>query len=79
MRQVAAFLLSFGLPGIQLVSKVESEALLRIESPMSPPEWALLERELIQANSDAIVEFYATYNLYPVVKDKLTNKAKVNY
>ena len=24
-------------------------------------------------------EFYATYNLYPVVKDKLTNKAKVNY
>jgi len=24
-------------------------------------------------------EFYATYNLYPVVKDKLSNKAKVNY
>ena len=24
-------------------------------------------------------EFYATYNLYPVIKDKLSNKAKVNY
>jgi len=24
-------------------------------------------------------EFYATYNLYPVVKDKLNNKSKVNY
>lgn len=25
------------------------------------------------------VEFYATYNLYPVFKDKLKNKAKVSY
>ena len=24
-------------------------------------------------------EFYATYDLYPVIKDKLSNKAKVNY
>jgi len=29
---------------------------------MSPPLWAMLERELLRANSAAVSEFYATYN-----------------
>lgn len=29
--------------------------------PMQPPEWALLERELLRANAAACEEFYAHY------------------
>ena len=32
-----------------------------IDTPMSPPEWALLERELLAANSAACEEFYEKY------------------
>jgi hypothetical protein len=34
---------------------------LRVESPMEPPAWALLERELLRANARACEEFYARY------------------
>ena len=34
---------------------------LAIESPMTPPDWALLERELLQANARACREFFAKY------------------
>lgn len=34
---------------------------LLIETPMSPPTWALLERELIRASSVACEEFFARY------------------
>lgn len=34
---------------------------LRITSPMSPPTWALLERELLRANTAACEEFFAKY------------------
>jgi hypothetical protein len=34
---------------------------LRIETPMPPPEWALLERELFRANTAACEEFFARY------------------
>ena len=33
----------------------------RIETPMSPPTWALLDRELLRANTDACREFFARY------------------
>ncbi len=32
-----------------------------IDSPLSPPAWALLERELIRANTEACEEFFARY------------------
>src|SRR5262245_59739159 len=35
--------------------------LIEIDTPMSPPAWALLERELLQANAAACAEFYARY------------------
>ncbi|MDA7916845.1 hypothetical protein N9B49_01340 [bacterium] len=31
---------------------------VRISTPMSPPEWALLQRQVLAASSDAIAEFY---------------------
>lgn len=34
---------------------------LRITTPMTPPTWALLERELLAANSRACKEFFAYY------------------
>lgn len=34
---------------------------LVVDSPMPPPEWALLERELLRANTAACQEFYARY------------------
>ena len=34
---------------------------LVVDTPMSPPEWALLERELLRANTDACEEFFAKY------------------
>jgi hypothetical protein len=38
-----------------------AEAVIRIGSPMSPPTWALLERELLRANTAACEEFFAKY------------------
>jgi hypothetical protein len=34
---------------------------LRVKTPMPPPEWALLERELLRANSAACQQFYDRY------------------
>ncbi len=34
---------------------------LRMETPLAPPTWALLERELLRANSHACREFFAYY------------------
>ena len=34
---------------------------LDVDSPMLPPGWAVLERELLRANSDACREFFAKY------------------
>ena len=35
--------------------------LIRIDRPLPPPNWALLQRALIQANTDACKEFYGRY------------------
>jgi hypothetical protein len=34
---------------------------LRIDAPVSPPAWALLQRQLLKANADACREFFARY------------------
>ena len=34
---------------------------MRLETPMAPPAWALLERELLRANARACEEFFARY------------------
>jgi len=35
--------------------------IISIKSPMAPPEWALLERQVLQANTDACRAFFDTY------------------
>jgi hypothetical protein len=38
-----------------------AEPVVRIDSPMAPPAWALLERELLRANTAACEEFFGKY------------------
>ncbi|HEX5102567.1 MAG TPA: hypothetical protein VFV87_02070, partial [Pirellulaceae bacterium] len=38
-----------------------AEPTIRIDTPMLPPAWALLERELLRANAAACEEFFARY------------------
>jgi hypothetical protein len=38
-----------------------SDIAIRIETPLAPPSWALLERELLHANERACEAFYARY------------------
>src|SRR5439155_22510561 len=38
-----------------------AETTLTVESPMPPPGWALLEREVLRANAAACREFFARY------------------
>jgi hypothetical protein len=38
-----------------------ARAVVRLESPMSPPGWALLERELLRAHHRACLEFFDRY------------------
>lgn len=40
---------------------LNNNGLISIESPMTPPTWALLERELLKANTDACYEFFDKY------------------
>jgi hypothetical protein len=46
--------------GVHPVS-ASTDVTIRIDTPMSPPGWALLERELLRANVRACQEFYARY------------------
>ena len=48
------------LAGIAAPARAE-ETVLDIASPMTPPEWALLQRELLAANTAACVEFFNRY------------------
>ena len=51
---------AFALAGVTTPARAE-EAVLDISSPMTPPEWALLQRELLAANTAACVEFFNRY------------------
>jgi hypothetical protein len=44
---------------IQGAEALAQGPLLTIDTPMSPPAWALLERSLLQANASACKEFYS--------------------
>jgi len=42
-------------------SLVKADVAISIKSPMTPPSWALLERELLKANTEACKEFFDKY------------------
>ena len=48
-------LLTLLLSSLFLISAQDN---IKITTPMSPPGWALLERELLDASSEAVTEFY---------------------
>src|SRR3954451_18859390 len=48
------------LPAVPLSARCAGPALL-VDSPLPPPAWALLERELLRANAAACREFFARY------------------
>ncbi len=56
-----AGLLITAAPGVVLRASEVGEVRIRLETPMPPPSWALLERELLRANVRACEEFYARY------------------
>ncbi|MCB0689643.1 MAG: hypothetical protein KDC53_24050, partial [Saprospiraceae bacterium] len=45
----------------QIKSDIGKTVIISVESPMNPPTWALLERELLKANAAACREFYNKY------------------
>src|SRR5258706_7958460 len=46
---------------VRASARLRAAPKLNIETPMSPPTWALLERELMRASSVACEEFFAHY------------------
>src|SRR5262245_19725295 len=51
----ACWRLGVSVPG------VAQEKVLKVTTPMSPPAWALLERQVLDASSDACREFFRKY------------------
>ncbi len=51
------------LPLVPLLATAAAPAgpVLNIDSPMGPPEWALLQRELLRVQGDAVQAFYERY------------------
>ena len=47
--------------GSVCLGRLEAQVTLSIETPMTPPNWALLERALLRANTTACEEFFARY------------------
>ncbi len=55
-------ILAFGIPGLTLTADSGLGGnRVTIDQPMSPPNWALLERELLRANTTACREFFDRY------------------
>src|SRR5258707_179407 len=47
--------------GEATMRRTGQEPVIRIDAPVAPPYWALLERELIRAQSQAIEEYFDHY------------------
>ncbi|MCP5113244.1 MAG: NAD-dependent epimerase/dehydratase family protein, partial [bacterium] len=43
------------------LSNAAAEPIIEVRQPMTPPEWALLEREVLRAGSEAVDLFYDKY------------------
>jgi hypothetical protein len=52
---------ALGLAALLPVAAFAQSAVIDVKTPMRPPEWALLERELFRANTAACEEFFNRY------------------
>jgi hypothetical protein len=50
-----------GLLAMPAIGAEPMELTVRVETPLAPPGWALLERELLRANARACEEFFSRY------------------
>jgi hypothetical protein len=57
LRACASVLCALSLPGLATAQ----EKVLKVTTPMSPPGWALLERQVLSASSEACRAFYNRY------------------
>src|SRR5881275_566767 len=57
----AACLATYAIVPVFVLAAGADESAIRIDSPMAPPAWALLERELLKANAAACEEFFKKY------------------
>jgi len=46
---------------VALIKNVSCDTTIKVNTEMAPPNWALLERELLQANAEACQEFFEKY------------------
>jgi hypothetical protein len=58
---ISRLVLSLLLVGSLAVPAAAAQPVIAIEEPMSPPTWALLEREVLKASSAACREFFDHY------------------
>ena len=57
-----AMVLSLSLLSVCIPAEVDGqEPTISVETPLSPPGWALLERQLIKTNTVACREFFEKY------------------
>jgi hypothetical protein len=61
MRSKSLVALFVGMAVGGVAKAAAGEVTIAIDTPMSPPAWALLERELLRANTLACEEFFARY------------------
>src|SRR5262249_331593 len=61
LRWLAALLVVAARAGCPAHAKEPAAATVRITTPMPPPGWALLERELLRAQERACLEFFDRY------------------
>src|SRR4051794_15785703 len=54
-------LLAFLLPLVLTTAAYADDVTVRVATPVAPPGWALLERELLRANAAACREFFDRY------------------
>ena len=59
MKRTLVVILVLAMTGSSLPSSAEES--VAIDSPMTPPAWAVLERELLRANAEACTDFYEKY------------------
>ncbi len=57
MKKIKFYLIIFILLLISFAKANQAQPVIEIKTPMPPPEWALLERELLRANSTAVEAF----------------------
>lgn len=61
MKFVRSFAAAAALTALCMGQQVRQETTLRISTPMPPPSWALLERDLLRYNSIAVERFAEKY------------------